>query len=388
MTNNEYINSVIGYFNPIAIKDYPANKKELAKNYYVSNNDKLEIDVDKLVQNLDKNTNYNTMKNKNIIYLVTEGGEGDLESFNKAFNNIPTNLQRINVLVKAFDVLNFYKINDRTNSNHGKVCFVHNDIKPPNIIYRKLADNDYGLQVIDFGGIINTPYFFNKWSVSPPLLSTIVYGNVKPKRNTPLFDIGCIILSLISSIFYPTRKWYNGWEINNDSNNYDETNAKTMLKNTFDKFFNAIKRKQPLAGNETDIVYLKQKLKLVGLATSFYNFMVAHRVHYKNNPELYTERSRNKLKFKNFEIFAWKFTDKMHKFFGVDLDLLHQIMDFCFMHGDLIGKSMDLQEYLVKERFLTDLVPNIPLIPAPGPNEYKPEVAAQVDNELTKAVPN
>jgi hypothetical protein len=293
--NNEYLKEILGGYYATANKPDIFNKtfgyfitsSNVEDNYFKSNDTRLKY------SGAINNSNP-IVRNGNILAIFMSAGDGDLSGITKSINkeiikNHINNLT-INELVNTLISINtqLFKIGDITTcSAISKKCIylTHNDIKPPNIIYKLENGNKYKIEYIDYGGFIFSDTFFTNIVVSTPVMKKLVYGDLygRPMSTptSPLYDIASAIYTMFIYIgaqapYYEYDTIFNKLKSAYFSNNISdiETNISELRKEIYSNinklFFRGLL--QNIETNPQIYQYVYMMIQYINLAMCIYRY--------------------------------------------------------------------------------------------------------------------
>jgi hypothetical protein len=238
-----------------------------------------------------------------LFFLFINGGDGDLYNFSSKIPDLDNNdtyklLNDINN--QMFNIVNTIQCD-----NDNKKCkyFVHNDIKPENIIY-SYKNNKINIKYIDFGSSQIYDTFFKKTLSGTPLLYKLVsFKNEDDKlqQRSILYDVASSIYTMIIMMFdldtfiddlnkmiIAMRTIYGSYLYNK----YDETN----FLESFKLFFNTVTNKINLCifgnkSNDTKYIeeshrnYILNLLQYINLALCISAYMDCNELNEQFNVE-------------------------------------------------------------------------------------------------------
>jgi hypothetical protein len=169
----------------------------------------------KYVGNIDNNNR--RVLNGNLFIIFIDAGEGSLYEFIPKMKSnspaAPKNEYYDNLLFVLKELLNIKNLNITNPITKNTVYITHNDIKPPNAIFKQNYNTaslkySYKVEYIDYGGMVYASTFFTKLNVSTPFMYKIIYFNPITNRvmfdrmqfTSPIYDICSAILSVLIMI--------------------------------------------------------------------------------------------------------------------------------------------------------------------------------------------
>lgn len=138
-----------------------------------------------------------------------DAGDGSLFSF---ISDVKLNIADKTMVLDTIagvnkQMMNISKISLCSKVSKECIYVTHNDIKPENAIFKRIG-RSYTMEFIDYGGLLFSTSFFTPINVHTRLFMTVVYGNNRRSLGfsmspvaSPLYDIGCVIYSMLVMIY-------------------------------------------------------------------------------------------------------------------------------------------------------------------------------------------
>jgi hypothetical protein len=361
--NKKLVIKIIGDSTTSYLASLPEFMRETYKGYFITQNNlpnfnkiyayfkTSNIPTDIYFSSVDDSITYdgihdNTMsevRKGNIFMLLMDAGENALENIvidMKNFNATYTENIHIaeELMVVTKEMFKISKISTCSNISKKCIYVTHNDIKPANMIYKKILDPVdpasgkyyYRPEFVDYGGCLFSSSFFNEIGTRTPIFLEMVYGNALRDRTmtrleitSPLYDIASTIYCMMLLI-YDKNNGRGGFDIVptllDDLKvmycqpviNFARITKRlvTLLKNMEDAITTNIFDSQiTVTTTPSDMRYVRslsyQLLNYVNLVLCINRFMW---VRHDELKRAFMSKSLDKIDFKNFELLELKTT--------------------------------------------------------------------------------